>query len=199
MKKYLLCLLSACLLLGLFAGCAAKQAAQEAPALTGGIEGEIEGEWSNCVYSSVEELKQAVSRVRLEGASEYEETRCLLAELESFYDLADGWEGFELFQIEVNPYNVMVYYMPVGSKARWFDHNVGIHVVTERPTDEMTLETVAEQYDLTPDEDGFLYNPERSAISFTKDGALISVIAPKSMGDYETLKALSNVKLVTVE
>ena len=200
MKKRICIILLAALLLS---GCQASEQTQApetqptnvAPETqpTEEIAVETESFW----VDSVEELAEAIRAAR-QGKMDQTARDNRLDELSVLYAPAETCPGFRLFKAEVNPYSVFYYYVPEENEALYIDDAEDITVTVHRGS-EFTLESVCKQAQITPDADGFAYAPKKSAIYFQQDGTVVSIHAPESMNDYDTLRSLCRMERVELD
>ncbi len=92
-------------------------------------------------------------------------------------------------------YNVFYYYAPEKTEAQYVDDAEDITVTVHRGS-AFTMESVCRQAQITPDADGFAYAPKKSKIYFQQDDTVISIHAPASMNDYETLRSLCRMERI---
>ena len=199
MKKVCIILLAALLL----SGCHARKEAQapemqptEAAPVTQMPE-EIAVDAESLWFDSVEELAEAIRAAR-QGKMDQTARDNRLDELSVLYAPAETCPGFRLFKAEVNPYSVFYYYVPEENEALYIDDAEDITVTVHRGS-EFTLESVCKQAQITPDADGFAYAPNKSAIYFQQDDTVISIHAPESMNDYDTLRSLCRMERVELD
>ncbi len=199
MKKVCIILLAALLL----SGCHARKEAQapemqptEAAPVTQMPE-EIAVDAESLWFDSVEELAEAIRAAR-QGTMDQAARDNRLDEISVLYVPAETCPGFRLFKAEVNPYSVFYYYVPEENEALYIDDAEDITVTVHRGS-EFTLESVCKQAQITPDADGFAYAPKKSAIYFQQDGTVVSIHAPESMNDYDTLRSLCRMERVELD
>ena len=155
---------------------------------------EIAVETESFWVDSVEELAEAIRAAR-QGKMDQTARNNRLDELSVLYAPAETCPGFRLFKAEVNPYSVFYYYVPEENEALYIDDAEDITVTVHRGS-EFTMESVCKQAQITPDADGFAYAPEKSSIYFQQDDTVVSIHAPESMNDYDTLRSLCRMERV---
>lgn len=148
-------------------------------------------------YDSIPALEDAVRAER--NASQKNQTGMdnRLEDLSVLYAPAAPYEGFALYQVEVNPYFVFYYYLPEDDQLGQIDSKKDI-IVTVHRSDEFTMESLCKQQGITPDADGFAYVPEKGDIFFQLDDTVIMVHAPEHMNDYNTLRSLCEMKRIEI-
>ena len=214
-SRFLLLLLALCLLAQL-AGCKTPEPpaqAQDAPAAEQPVEsaaqddsgkdnesvgGIYEGEPVSCTYPSVEALADAVHAEQRAHWKDSLALHDLLEDVSAVYVPAQGYEGFRLHSIEVNPLNIFLYYVPEDSKADGIDASEDI-VLTLFRDPETTLESLCAQHGVSPDAEGYAYSEKTGTLYFECDGTLISISGPKGRNDYDALRALCGLERVEIE
>lgn len=148
------------------------------------------------VFSSVEEMTEAVRTARREKGSSALAQSGGVAELAVFYTPENEMEGFKLLNIEVTPDRIFYRYIP-DEEDSVFSYDTGIMVKVFRGR-EYTMSSICNQLGAMPDEDGFAYVPDRAEMYFTQDQTVISVRVPEHMNNYDTLLSLCEMEKIEI-
>ena len=157
-----------------------------------------EGEAVSCVYPSVEALVEAVET---ELKAHWKNQTALdnrLTGIETVYVPAEDYAGFRLHSVEVNPYNIFLYYIPEDSETGMITGSEDI-IVTNARERETTLDLVCAQQGISPDGDGFAYSEKTGTLYFELDGTVISISAPEGRNDHDSLYALCEFVRVDID
>ena len=107
-------------------------------------------------------------------------------------------------KIQVTKTSVFYYYTPLTvSRTDGFVDYDRDYVVTVRRSEYVNksdpLQPLIDQLNLTPDEDGFIYDSEHRAVIFAYEDVWVSIRAPKGVNDYQTIKSLCSVKTLKLD
>ena len=113
-------------------------------------------------------------------------------------------DGYYLMKIQVTKTSVFYYYTPLTvSRTDGFVDYDRDYVVTVRRSEYVNksdpLQPLIDQLNLTPDEDGFIYDSEHRAVIFAYEDVWVSIRAPKGVNDYQTIKSLCSVKTLKLD
>ena len=199
MKKLITILFVALFMLTI--GCTVKGEAQSpqvvADGPTAGSSGEVSAEAMPKFFSTVDEMVNAVQQERQAKSKDSIAQANELEELSDIYAPANEFDGFQLLDIEVNPYSIFYYYMPVDNTSYRFSSSEGILVTLYRNTEfDASRFFAANGY--RPDADGFAYEPENCEIAFIQDDTAMSVQVPEYMNDYDTIRSLCEMEKIEI-
>ena len=131
-------------------------------------------------FESIDELNQALK--------EYKDNKEMQTDRRYIYNKFDeltinhnptvNSDKYELLRIEVNPYRVFYYYVPVGAKS--FEYETGI-VVTFIREIEATIETVGSQLNASYEPDGSFFDEQNRTWFIPLDGSYYSIRFPADM------------------
>ena len=113
-------------------------------------------------------------------------------------------DGYYLMKIEVTKVSVFYYYTPLTvSRADGFVDYDRDYVVTVRRREYVNksdpLQPLIDQLNLTPDEDGCLYDSKNREITFAYEDVWVSVRVPKGVDSYQKIKSLCSVKTLKID
>lgn len=149
------------------------------------------------IFSSVDEV---ISTVQSERQSELKSALAQSGELESLsmlYVPANAITGFRLHSVEVTPDRVFSYYVPEGEMQAYFCWERRI-IFTQYRSEDVTLQSICNQYGLTLNEDGCVYDEENWRVFYEEDNTVISMQVPEYMNDYETMLILSEMEKIEI-
>ena len=189
-------LIALCMLFMLFSGCKTQEAVNSADVQENETVVDVVPE--SCIFSTVEELVNAVQAARQRESNYTDIKSNNLADIPVLYAPAKVYEQFQLLLVEATEYRIFYYYKPTEDSADEVNFSENITVTVCRGS-EYSLESIGKQYGLTADADGYLYNASKEKISFMQDDTLISVHVPENMNNYDTLRSLCQMEKIEID
>lgn len=113
-------------------------------------------------------------------------------------------DGYYLMKIEVTKVSIFYYYTPLTvSRADGFVDYDRDYVVTVRRSEYVNksnpLQPLIDQLNLTPDEDGFLYDSKHREMTFAYENVWVSIRVPDGVNNYQKIKSLCSVKTLKID
>ena len=202
MKKMILYVLAACLLIAVFSGCAKKEETVQAdppkPAEATAPAGEQASEAPDpeaTAFVSAESLAAGVRQARETDAQNRTEAQSVLAELDELYAPDAEFDGFTLLGVEAQEDFLIYCYMPADGPAYdGFDYRRGISLaVCTDPS--ITLAQVCGELGLVLEPDGFACDAEHNQLFFEQEGHTCSLQMPEGT-DPETMKEFCRITTI---
>ncbi len=189
-------LIALCMLFMLFSGCKTQEAANSADVQEN--EPEVDAEPESCIFSSVEELVNAVQDARKTQSSDPIVISNNLADISVLYAPSEVYDQFQLLLIEATAYRIFYYYKPTEDSSDKVNFSENITVTVCRGS-EYSLESIGKQHGLTADADGYIYNASKEKIYFMQDDTMISIHVPENMNNYDTLRSLCQMEKIVID
>lgn len=153
---------------------------------------DIEAEPVSLIFSSVDELHEAITAVK---TSKDADSPIRLSSLDSVYYPALGFlDGYQLYQIEVSQQRIIYYFMPIDSEEDIFVYENGITVTFKRTDGEQAgsdivdpLAALSEQAGVPLTKDGFLYEKDKNTLTLSVGDTWMAIRVPDDLNDYDTI------------
>jgi len=164
---------------------------------------EVEGldiERAPLYVDSVDELINAIIDVKQGKAADTNNISALNALIVPDFTI----DGYYLMKIEVTKVSIFYYYTPLTvSRSDGFVDYDRDYVVTVRRSEYVNksdpLQPLIDQLNLTPDEDGFLYDSKNREITFAYENVWVSIRVPDGVNNYQKIKSLCSVKTLKID
>ena len=153
---------------------------------------DIEAEPVSLIFSSVDELHEAITAVK---TSKDADSSIRLSSLDSVYYPALGFlDGYQLYQIEVSQQRIIYYFMPIDSEEDIFVYENGITVTFKRTDGEQAgsdtndpLAALLEQAGVPLTKDGFLYEADKNTLTLSVGDTWMAIRVPDDLNDYDMI------------